>query len=1075
VRLGGFELHEAVGRGAMGIVWRGEGAGLPVAVKVLTEARARDPAYIAAFTREIHAVARLRHPGVVTVYDHGVVPPDTGALVAGAPYLVMELARSSLAAGARIATWGAVRDILVDVLGALAAAHARGLVHRDLKPANVLLCGGRLKLSDFGLACPGGRRAPFALTGGSPGYMAPEQLLGAWRDFGPWTDLYATGCLAWFLCTGARPFADRATAQLAHLHLNEAVPALRPRMPVPAGFTEWVATLLQKAPTDRFGHAADATAALLALDGEPLTEVALTAPVPISATVTLADDAPDTFAMPTTPRDAPAPRPAWPAAPGHRPQPTIRLPASWRSEPPEPPPPNLGLGLYGLRETPVVGRSREQRALWQALRRVIDTRRPGMVVLRGLPGFGKSRLAEWLCHRTAELGAARWLAVRHDPLGGPEHGLRPAIAAALRCADLSRDDIERRLVHWLRRFDAVAEADAEALADFLADAWDGSTGARDALLSRLLARMSADRPLVLWLDDLQWGADAAAFVGALLADPLDLAPRVLVVATTTGAAPESSAPETSSVLDVGPLPPESWPVLVRELLGLDGELARRVCERTAGHPLFATQLVGDWVRREVLVPGGRGYRLKRGARADLPDDLHGVWSERVLEVLRGLPSTARAGLEIAAALGRSVSAREWDGACDEPPGALVDRLVGSGLADRTPEGWVFTHAVLRESVERLADEAGRAAGHHRRCAAVVDDPVRRGRHLLLAGDGAAALAPLLEGARGRVAAGDYAGAGVLLDEREAAVDASQTPGAALDGWLLYSRLRTATGQLAAAESWARRAEAVATDDPQRARARYRLGKVAQARGDFEVATARLRGARALGDKALGGHCEIDLGWVHLEQGELAAAAACFEAALPVFHDEPRTAALCLRSLGVAERRAGRLEAADAHTQRALALYGDVRARAGAADCLNSLGEIARAAGDAARAERHYRAALERQRALGSSNAVYCETNLGLVLLGRGEDAEAEVVLAAAEGRAQRTGRGGLAAAIAAHRLAARDWSAEAFEAVARRLEETGYVDPDVAWSLRRAAKRAPDVEWAQRALHEADRHEVTLT
>ena len=147
------------------------------------------------------------------------------------------------------------------------------MIHRDLKPANVLVrqTDGDLwvQLTDFGLAHAAGGGPDEALGGGTPSYMAPEQFVGTWREVGPWTDLYALGCLGWALAHGAPPWgAARTVDEKRRQHLREALPRLEPVVAVPVGFEAWLRRLLQKAPEDRFRSAADAAWALAQL-GEP--------------------------------------------------------------------------------------------------------------------------------------------------------------------------------------------------------------------------------------------------------------------------------------------------------------------------------------------------------------------------------------------------------------------------------------------------------------------------------------------------------------------------------------------------------------------------------------------------------------------------------------------------------------------------------------------------------------------------------------------------------------------------------------------------------------------------------------
>jgi len=210
IPLGPFMLSAPLGRGGMGEVWEGihRTEQVQVAVKVMTLRASRREEFRKAFGAEVQAAARLHHPHIIHVFDYGEVSAETEELsatrlAAGSPYLVMELAvGGSLKDLGMPRDWHEFRTNLLQILDALAHAHARGVIHRDIKPGNVLFGheeDGRhlLKLSDFGIAraVEGNTRAGNrdSNAAGTPHYMAPEQIHGLWRDQGPWTDLYSVG------------------------------------------------------------------------------------------------------------------------------------------------------------------------------------------------------------------------------------------------------------------------------------------------------------------------------------------------------------------------------------------------------------------------------------------------------------------------------------------------------------------------------------------------------------------------------------------------------------------------------------------------------------------------------------------------------------------------------------------------------------------------------------------------------------------------------------------------------------------------------------------------------------------
>jgi len=205
-------IEGELGAGGMGRVFRARDVrlGRAVAVKVLRQESAADPAFRERFSREARTLAQLDHPGIVTLHDFGTSPQ-------GESYLVMQLvAGGSLAERGPLPPAEAV-GFARQLCDALAYAHKRGIVHRDIKPENVLVGeDGRAKLSDFGIARlldPPSEERPLtrpSVVLGTPGYLAPEARAGAPVD--PRMDVYALGSLIFYMLTGRDPDGSTASS-----------------------------------------------------------------------------------------------------------------------------------------------------------------------------------------------------------------------------------------------------------------------------------------------------------------------------------------------------------------------------------------------------------------------------------------------------------------------------------------------------------------------------------------------------------------------------------------------------------------------------------------------------------------------------------------------------------------------------------------------------------------------------------------------------------------------------------------------------------------------------------------------
>ena len=198
-----YHIESLLGHGGLGAVYKGRQAALdrPVAIKLLPAEMAADAQFIARFQREARTLAKLQHPGIVTVYDFGQTS-------AGHLYFVMEFVDGTDLHRILHAPGGVnpaqALEIISQICDALHYAHEKGVIHRDIKPGNILVnTQSRAKLADFGLARPAAGPAG-SLTGtdvivGTPDYMAPEQHVG---EADARADIYALGVMLYEMLTG---------------------------------------------------------------------------------------------------------------------------------------------------------------------------------------------------------------------------------------------------------------------------------------------------------------------------------------------------------------------------------------------------------------------------------------------------------------------------------------------------------------------------------------------------------------------------------------------------------------------------------------------------------------------------------------------------------------------------------------------------------------------------------------------------------------------------------------------------------------------------------------------------------
>jgi WD40 repeat protein/DNA-binding CsgD family transcriptional regulator/tRNA A-37 threonylcarbamoyl transferase component Bud32 len=256
----GYEIHESIGQGAFGAVYRAHQIVVDreVAIKVILPQYANQPDFIRRFETEAQLVARLEHLHIVPLYDYWRDPDGA--------YLVMRYLR-----GGSLKEWvskgpldpGETLRLVEQIAQALAVAHRHGVVHRDIKPSNILLDEERnAYLADFGIAKVVGGEPSVEGLRGTLDYISPEQIRS--QPVTAQTDVYALGIVLYEMLTGAQPFSPSSTpAELLHKHLEVSVPNIQTRRDgLPEAVNAVIQTATVKTPTGRYPDAPELARAL---------------------------------------------------------------------------------------------------------------------------------------------------------------------------------------------------------------------------------------------------------------------------------------------------------------------------------------------------------------------------------------------------------------------------------------------------------------------------------------------------------------------------------------------------------------------------------------------------------------------------------------------------------------------------------------------------------------------------------------------------------------------------------------------------------------------------------------------
>jgi len=722
--LGPYRVLEPLGQGGMGVVYRARHATSERAVAIKT-VRVAAPRWIESLRREVDALTRIRHPGIVRIIEHGVhegrpwyamellegeslrdfiarvwspfrrhtMPPKPRTMTRTAPVSELGVALEGAHQDAVLrqivgdppVAAGSLREVLElvrRVCATLAFLHGEGFVNCDIKPENILLVRGAPVLIDFGLStrfpAASGREAIEAQHGmsGTLLYMSPEQLRGELVDAR--SDLYAVGCLLYELLTGEAPFGG-APHSIREQHLSAtAVPPSRLVRDVPEQLEMLVLRLLAKSPVDRLGFADDLANALVKISGssEPL-------------------------------HDFPPARPY----------------------------------LYRPR---FVGRTEAMVALTK-LCSAASRGEGSLALVGGESGVGKTRLALELMG-SSEAAGLRVIASESVALSIGDvvrsvpaalHAVRPFLrSVADRCQEGGAETTERLLGHrrsvlalyepLLNEVPAVGEPNPIAVL--------GPVESRQRLLRYLAQTLSAfaqERPVLWVLDDLGWADDLSlAFLQSLTSEHFSETPA-LIVGTYRSEEPTEAITGLLANPDVvrfalPPLNIRDVTQMVADMLALPsnaGDFSAYVANAAEGNPFFVTEHVRTAVAQSLFYRDEhhtwRTRNPAHGSPSDfgalpLPQSLRELLEQR----LNDLNPYAREAAVAAAVLGRESLTDLVVEVADlsaDAASAAVDELIRRHIVEPVaPSNVRFAHDKLREVAylappAKLQELHGRAA------------------------------------------------------------------------------------------------------------------------------------------------------------------------------------------------------------------------------------------------------------------------------------------------------------------------------------------------------------------------------
>jgi tetratricopeptide (TPR) repeat protein len=944
----------------------------------------------------------------------------------------------------------------------------------------------------------------------------------------------------WSLSAGQPPYRGDVRNVLG-MHLKGILPEFDPIFPMPLALLDWLEVMMNPDPRRRFRRAADAAWALSQITHNARSPSSSTdVPYETADADTLADsgllnletliltpeDTADltdaTLALPeeTAPTVEELLGPDAEDGGNERQSDTIvnhpmpPFPKDWgRARRTRPHLHGAGLALFGLRASGMFGRYEERDQLWSTLHRVTQTKQPHLVLIDGTSGSGKSTLTAWFCTRVDEVGGGLWLCATHSQDGGNTDGLRAMLTRSFRTAGMDRVEAVKRIRTRLKQYNHPNMDDAKGLAQLanpLSAAPAGSglevhfsnTAEKHTLIERYLRTLSKQRPLILWMDELQYSSDSQALVELILQS--NEPSRILVVGTVQTETVESGSVldqrlnalvdhERAEAVSLTSLDREGQISLVRDLLGLDLSLATKVANKAGGNPQFAVQLVSDWVQRGMLVPGPDGYLLDGDADVTIPPDMLTVWKQRLDAVAKDCPIDELYAIELGATLGDTVDRTEWKDALDRAkialPTSIIDELLRLRLIERKHQygDWSFIHGLFRAAILNHISVHGRTVQWSSICADVVastsHDITRTARLLVAADRTLEALHPLRLATQKELMAGDWGRAKDLGDLRAkilegVSVDPEGIHGldTAVTGLLLYrekdrnKHFRAATPDLI---EWATRLEAwdaVAQLNLFLGSAYGLLGQIDEGRPYILKALDLAREHRLEQiTYILNRLCFLSIRSGTLDQASQYARESILTAES---WGDTRGVARGYTMLARTHWQSGDIDSAAFYVNEAAIRYDRIGSMRGLAEVWNTRGELARARGDLDAAEVAYREANAHYESCGSSDAVFCKLNLGSTYVNGKKFTEARAILDTIEDELMESGHVSVIMVTQLVRVNCfihdQNWGRveEDLDRLAPKFEEVGLFDTDIASSARlagRACEEKGRMDLAQKA------------